>query len=299
MTTTSLFTRTLALTLTLAAVACDEPAAPAIAPDGAVHLDEIADDAAPSAAEVIAELDLDNGNTLTFKAFADGGVAVIEQGAVTTHALGMLPELDEVTPLELFRAVADPDMPTPPALVQNHEAMLAHRAAADSVGTMPPGFRVDEIAGFYDGPVERAFKDCTDTAAWKGSDDQNPIGANCPDPATTLFDECRTGWQPPLVDDCDGLACTETFAPSPIAGYIQMRGSVCMRQGVGDVRFFMGIKDKNQNAYAELLDSTLKLAGDYTYAWYANPNQSKHFNRVLYRTAPDRRVVNKSLWFRR
>ena len=186
----------------------------------------------------------------------------------------MLPELEHVTPLELFRAVAPEGLAIPAALVVNHDAVLADRLAAGTVGTMPADFRVDEILGFYEAPKERAFKDCTDRLSWESSTDNNPVGANCPDPSTTLFEECRAGWQPPLVDDCDGLACTETYAPGPLAGFNQMRASVCMRIGVGDVRLHMGIKDMNQAHYTELFDTTLLNAGD---SWYSNPVKKKHF----------------------
>lgn len=241
-------------------------------------------------ARVLAELELANGNTVTFFQHADGGMVVREHGEPRTNAIGTIPELEHASPYEIFLAIAPPGAQPPPELVADQAAVVARRGETGETSTMPEGFRVDAIPGFLARSLERAFNSCTDVTAWQDSVGSSPIGSNCPDSGTFAYKQCTSNWTPPHVNSCGGTACTEYF----LSGYRQTRSSVCARSGDGYIRFLMGIRNHG-GSFASWFDHTL-YTGGYYYYWYSHGSQEKDFWRLIYRTGV--RNANKSWWLK-
>ena len=238
--------------------------------------------------KVVAEIELANGNAVTFFALADGSIAVQERGSPSTNAIGTLPELHGASPLEIFTAVAPEGDEPPAALRADHQRVVARRAATGQGSPMREGFRVASIQGFLSRAPLRAFNDCTNNAEWQAHVGNSPIGSNCPGAAGKDWYACWTGWSLPDVSECAGVACTRYFT----SGYNQLRASTCAKAGSGHVRFVMGIKDDGAAAWTTWFDHVLHT-GYYYYHWYSSNNE-KDFWHILYRTGDKK--VNWSLW---
>jgi hypothetical protein len=281
----------LALTLGTAALlagACaEEPGNLGEEIDQAGEID-LADLPPAAGSRIVAELELANGNTVTFVAFDDGSIAVEERGLPSTNAIGTLPELHGASPLEIFTAVAPEGAEPPAELLADHRRVAARREAAGRTSPMREGFRVADLDGFLARDPLRAFNDCTDNAAWQAHVGNSPIGSNCPGVAGKDWYACWTGYSLPDVSECAGVACTRYFT----SGYNQLRASTCARAGSGYVRFVMGLKDDTAAAWSSWFDHVLN-AGYYYYHWYSSSND-KDFWHLLYRTGNQK--VNWSLW---
>jgi hypothetical protein len=243
----------------------------------------------------VAEVVLPNGNTVTFARHQDGGMEVIESGNRRTNAIGELPELVEASPYEIFAAIAPTGMQVPPELVTHQAGMIALRAAQGLQSTMPAGFRVDKLAGFYARDLSRAFNTCTAVGDWEDSVGTAPVAANCVAASGQIpINECRSNWLPPRLTDCAGTSCT-SFAT---AGYHQTRSSVCGRDGTGSGEFRMGIKDDAAAGYENWFVHSLG-DGAYYYHWYSHASVQKDFWRMDIRTtATGDRRINRSWWAR-
>jgi hypothetical protein len=283
----------LAATLAIAALLAGACAGEGVEVDVGDEIDEAgevdASDLPPAVeSKIVAEVELANGNEVTFFAFADGSIAVQERGLPSTNAIGTLPELHGASALEIFTAVAADGAEPPAALVADHQRVVARRQAADQKSPMPAGFRVARLEGFLARDPHRAFNNCTANADWMGHVGSSPIGSNCPGAAGKDWYACWTGFALPDVSECAGVACTKYFT----SGYNQLRASTCARAGTGHVRFVMGIKDDAAAAWSTWFDHTLNT-GSYYYHWYSS-GTDKDFWHILYRTG--NRLVNWSLW---
>ncbi len=259
-----------------------------VGPDGELTTD--GDEPRDVTERVITELTLPNGSTVTFFQLGDGGIVVREHGQPSANAIGELPELAEASPYEVFMAIAPPGTLAPAELVADQAQVVAQRKAEQQATTVPEGFRVDDIPGFLAPHQQRAFNSCTDVNGWEDHVGGSPIGSNCPGGAGFAFYQCTSNWNPPHVDNCAGVACTEYF----LQGYRRARSSVCSRSGDGYIRFLMGIRNHG-GAFATWFDHNLYTGGFYYY-WYSHSSQEKDFWRLIYRTGTRR--ANKSLWLK-
>ena len=256
-------------------------------PDSAGEVD--IDNLPPAVAtEVVAEVEMSNGNLVTFFSFPDGSVAVQEMGHPSTNALGTLPELHGASPLEVFQSIVPSVVDAPEILIRDQEQVDRRRAASGISSSVPAGFHVDELPGFLDTSRDKAFNTCTNSTDWINHVGSSPIGSNCPGSSGKDWYACWANVNIAQDSECVGSSCTRYFT----AGYNQMRASTSARSGSGYVRFVMGLKNDNAGSWSSWFDHTL-YAGYYYYYWYSSGTE-KDFWQILYRTG--NKKVNWSLW---
>lgn len=268
----------------------EEPAPRALGPDGVAVEGEV--DATPVATRVLAALTLPNGNTVTFSQFPDGGIDVLEMGKARTNAVSELAELADASPYELFTALAPDAMATPVELVADQVAVTARRARTGEPTSMPQGFRVAALDGFYARDLNRAFNACTATSDWEDHVGASPIGANCVPASNQIpINECFA-YVAPLLAACVGTSCTD-YA---LTGFHKTRSSMCAHNGDGTTRFQMGVRSHQQNAPWSIWFTHDMGDGAYAYHWYSNADVEKDFWRGDVRLDNGVRVVNRSWW---
>ncbi|MEM9491851.1 MAG: hypothetical protein AAGC55_22085, partial [Myxococcota bacterium] len=142
------------------------------------------------AGELVAEVTLPNGNQLSFFRLDNGDITVQEAGRMDSNSVGLLAELENATPYEMFLATAPIGAKVPTALLDNHEAVLTlRREEGVEVPGMRPDFHIDEVVEFEqpaDG--ERYFNGCTDYNAWRNA---GGTWTNCY-PSSYDFKVCET-----------------------------------------------------------------------------------------------------------